>query len=93
MSWSLFGLLAVMCGGLLASLHALIARMDNLATDLRGDMRALRTELTGRMDGGDSRMDRFEGRMDRLDSRMDALTAEIHLYHADVERRSSDGGL
>ena len=79
LSWSLFGLLAVMCGGLLASLHALIGRMDSLGTELRAEMRALRTELTGRMD--------------RADGRMDALTAEVHLYHADVDRRLSDGGL
>ena len=90
LSWSLFGLLAAVCGGLLASLHALVGRMDSLSSELRGEMQSLAADLRGEM--RQLRTD-ISGRMDRADGRMDALTAEVHLYHADVDRRLRDGDL
>jgi hypothetical protein len=42
LSWSLFGVLTVMCGGLLAALYALVGRGDGLAERFDG--------LAGRMD-------------------------------------------
>jgi hypothetical protein len=78
LSWSLFGVLTVMCGGLLAALYALVGRRDGLAERFDG--------LAGRMDG-------LAERMDGLDRRMDVLTTEVRLTHADVDRRLRDGGL
>ena len=63
LSWSLFGLLAVVCGGLLMSLHTLSGRMGALGGELRAEMRALRTELVDRMDGSDNRMEALISRI------------------------------
>ncbi len=100
LSWSLFGLVATMCGGLLAALYALIGRMDALGTDLRADMRGLRGEFHGEFQGLRGEFQGLRGEFQGLRGEFQGLRAEVRTDIAelrvavdDIDRRLRGSGL